>query len=486
MACKRTAGNDLNHENWNNKEPTEDAGTFRKASKEVLENRVVKAARRRLPLNSDGTKKNAFGTFTGFKTATSNSSPFSFLTNAKKDEDNESAVKMILNKNVTINGSSDSVEKKTDLRSKEGSPVKQDRVTPESVEDNTRIFKTSSTYYAKLKGLNVSVAQWIKSHVDSNPFCILTPIFKDYEKYLDEIEAERGHSEEEENVKESIRQSSDENNVKETSESKETKSENPVFKNTGTESSSVSSQWKVETSIFGSANNKSIFGNTGDGKGIFGNLNPQNNPFLSKPSNSSEDQPETDSQKSEEKSQQSNISQNSKVGSIFSFGQSSAASTASAGFSFGSSIPFSFGSQVIQPLHSEEVKESEDKEEDEEPPKPEFKRVTEEGAIYEQRCKVFVKKDSSYSDKGVGTLFLKPTPKGKTQLIVRANDSLGNLLINTLLTENIPTKRMTRNSVMMVCLPLPDAQPPPTLVLLRVKTTEDADALLEILEKHKK
>jgi nuclear pore complex protein Nup50 len=32
------------------------------------------------------------------------------------------------------------------------------------------------------------VSQWIKSHVDSNPFCILTPIFRDYERYLTEID----------------------------------------------------------------------------------------------------------------------------------------------------------------------------------------------------------------------------------------------------------------------------------------------------------
>jgi nuclear pore complex protein Nup50 len=38
-----------------------------------------------------------------------------------------------------------------------------------------------------LKNLNESVLAWIKSHVDKNPFCILTPVFKDYEKHLSEI-----------------------------------------------------------------------------------------------------------------------------------------------------------------------------------------------------------------------------------------------------------------------------------------------------------
>lgn len=106
--------------------------------------------------------------------------------------------------------------------------------------------------------------------------------------------------------------------------------------------------------------------------------------------------------------------------------------------------------------------------------------------IFFCRCKVFVKKDGNFTDRGVGMLFLKPTPNEKTQLLVRAETSLGNLLLNTLLTESIPTKRMNKNTIMLVCLPLPDSTPPPVPVLLRVKTDEDADKLLEALNKHKK
>ena len=81
---------------------------------------------------------------------------------------------------------------------------------------------------------------------------------------------------------------------------------------------------------------------------------------------------------------------------------------------------------------------------------------------------------------------MKPTPNEKMQLIVRANNSLGNILLNTLLNESIPLKRMNKNTVMMVCVPTPESQPPPTSVLLRVKTSEDADTLMETLEKNKK
>lgn len=53
MASKRTATSDLNHENWNKEEKKEDAGTFVKASEEVLEKRVIKTAKRRIANTGD-------------------------------------------------------------------------------------------------------------------------------------------------------------------------------------------------------------------------------------------------------------------------------------------------------------------------------------------------------------------------------------------------------------------------------------------------
>ena len=48
--------------------------------------------------------------------------------------------------------------------------------------------KKSSQYFQDLKNLNESVVAWIKQHVEKNPFCILTPVFSDYEKHLADIE----------------------------------------------------------------------------------------------------------------------------------------------------------------------------------------------------------------------------------------------------------------------------------------------------------
>lgn len=311
----------------------------------------------------------------------------------------------------------------------------------EKPQEKDKIFKKSTDYFAKLKGLNESVSQWIKSHVDSNPFCILTPIFRDYERYLKEIEAQHGDE--------------------------SSKTTEQVAKNT---LNSITSDKIIQPTveIESKEPKKSIFANkTPAAQSIFSHTIFNN----------------TKKDENEVKLDTKAASFPQTVPSTFSFGPSSTTSVTSASFSFGGGKPFTFGTSVVSSQNSETKDDNED---DDEPPKPEIKAVTEEGAIYEKRCKVFVKKDGTFGDRGVGVLFLKPTPNGKTQLIVRAQTALGNLLLNTLLTESIPTKRMNKNTVMLMCLPLPDSQPPPASILLRVKTSEDADSLLEALESNKK
>jgi hypothetical protein len=45
--AKRSATSELNHENWNEKEVPEEAGTFSKASPDVMQHRVIRSAKRR-------------------------------------------------------------------------------------------------------------------------------------------------------------------------------------------------------------------------------------------------------------------------------------------------------------------------------------------------------------------------------------------------------------------------------------------------------
>ena len=45
-----------------------------------------------------------------------------------------------------------------------------------------------SKYLEQLRSLNVSVSEWIAKHVQDNPFVDLTPIFRDYETHLKNID----------------------------------------------------------------------------------------------------------------------------------------------------------------------------------------------------------------------------------------------------------------------------------------------------------
>ncbi len=118
----------------------------------------------------------AFKGFAGFGSAKSSAAPsFSFGAGTNKPFSSISSV---------TNG-------KTDAQKDEKSEKTAAEAKQESSKPATNGFNTSSNrskYLQQLKGLNESVAKWIKQHVDGNPYCILSPIFTDYEKHLKEIE----------------------------------------------------------------------------------------------------------------------------------------------------------------------------------------------------------------------------------------------------------------------------------------------------------
>lgn len=295
-------------------------------------------------------------------------------------------------------------------------------------------------YYAKLKGLNESVSNWIKRHVDTNPLINLKPIFKDYEKYFDELEKGRNTS--------------------------------------STEVSKTSD----ESSVFKKELNSFVFKSTDDTKKDESEKVPQI--VFNKNTNVKDD---TTKQTATVSTTFNFNSEPTTTSSLFSFGCATTTSSTGTGFSFGttSTAPFTFTNVTQQPQTNSEGQT--DDQEDEEPPKVEFTPVVEQGHMYSVKCKVFVKNKDGFKDRGVGTLYLKEVPdSGKTQLIVRADTNLGNLLCNLILSQGIPTKRMGKKDVMLICLPTPESKPPPVATLLRVKSPEMADELLAALEKHKK
>ncbi|KAB0799432.1 hypothetical protein PPYR_05914 [Photinus pyralis] len=387
MAGKRIATSDLNHTNWEQEDEPEEAGSFSKASEDILKNRVIKIAKRRNPIgslaSSDDEKKTTFANFGGFikPSTTSNTQAFSFLANLQnKSEDHP--------KSNGLDGS------KTCNK-----PTEKMSIPP--VQSESENSGKPKEYYAKIKGLNQSVSKWIKQHVDTNPFLNLTPIFRDYEKYLEEIE--------------SLNMQCESNKTKETAK---------VFKAASCEKLPDASEKKTSLQ-FGATNSSTMTSN------------------------------------------------------LFTFGKSNVESSRT-GFIF-DNTPKPFA------MATEAQKEEANEEDEDNPPKVEFTPVVEEDHIYTVRCKVFVKKDEEFGDRGVGNLFLKPIPDSdKVQLIVRADTNLGNLLCNFILSKSIPTQRLGKKDVMLMCMPTPEHKPPPVPVLFRVKSSEQADELLKILDKHKK
>lgn len=69
MAGKRTAGYDLNADNWDKEDEPEERGVFATASQDELKNRVIKKARRKITGSSgndgEGPKMGAFSSFSG-------------------------------------------------------------------------------------------------------------------------------------------------------------------------------------------------------------------------------------------------------------------------------------------------------------------------------------------------------------------------------------------------------------------------------------
>ncbi|XP_068611183.1 nuclear pore complex protein Nup50 [Brachionichthys hirsutus] len=179
----------------------------------------------------------------------------------------------------------------------------------------------------------------------------------------------------------------------------------------------------------------------------------------------------------------------SAAGVTFNFGQKvdSSALGSKATPTTKQTTPFGSGSGTAPPEARPPAEEND--EESDEPPKPEVKEVKEEEAFYSKKCKLFYKKDSEFKEKGVGTLHLKLTEEGRTQMLVRADTNLGNILLNIMAQSSMPCSRVGKNNVMVVCVPNPpvDQQNPgsPAPLLIRLKTAEDADELHGILEEKK-
>merc|ERR1712059_180336 len=104
-------------------------------------------------------------------------------------------------------------------------------------------------------------------------------------------------------------------------------------------------------------------------------------------------------------------------------------------------------------------------------------------SLYSKKCKLFYKKGEAYVERGLGHIHLKQTEDGRLQVVVRADTSLGNILLNIVMSSNVPMQRQGKNNLLLVCVPNPPldskGEVEPIPFLIRVKTAEDADELKE-------
>lgn len=116
---------------------------------------------------------------------------------------------------------------------------------------------------------------------------------------------------------------------------------------------------------------------------------------------------------------------------------------------------------------------------------------SDDSALHTVRAKLFYKKESEYVEVGVGTLkvLTSASSKGFVQLLMRNDTSLGNVMLNVKLSGDMPLSK-SKKAVLVVC---PRPNPPlsalgdaPVTYLLRVKTDESAEQLMEVIKHNTK
>ena len=104
------------------------------------------------------------------------------------------------------------------------------------------------------------------------------------------------------------------------------------------------------------------------------------------------------------------------------------------------------------------------------------------------RCKLFYMKNKEFAEKGLGMLYLKKVADNdnKTQLVLRAETNLGNILLNIMLTKQMNLEKR-KNCVQFVCIPNPEIPGieagSPVTMLVKVKNVDQASILEDEMKK---
>ncbi|KAG5450938.1 Nuclear pore complex protein Nup50, variant 2 [Clonorchis sinensis] len=307
-------------------------------------------------------------------------------------------------------------------------------------------LKNETEYLKQLQILNQNLLDWIGKHIKDDPHCILSPVFQDYEKYLKEL--------------------------------------NEKFVPESPDKSFSKSDQEKPITITHPLNSNGL-----------GSTNPVSTIFPNKPAESDLNKVTTQATTFQPCVSTSSDGGTTKPAFSFSFPPISS-STSQPLFKFGPSIPCATPFVPASNASSVTTNPTDEDNEEYQPPKPVVREIKEEGSVFSVKCKLFYKLDSEWKERGVGNLFIKPISDGKFQLLVRADTNLGNILLNILMTKDIPVK-LQKNNLTLVCIPSPplplpqskqsgdDGNPKPIPMLLRVKSEESASELLKQFDKYR-
>merc|ERR1711981_1369675 len=344
----------------------------------------------------------------------------------------------------------------------------------------------SREFLSHLKQLNKQVTAWLKTHVDKNPYVFLSPVFKDYERHLKDLEKKFKPLESKQKPLLGAVFGSSETN-KNTEPVKFGTSSGFAFGSTGSADQAVSTNTKTTSGLaFGSSSSSSTSKKEEEEKSVKTTLISQPSSGFGITSENSESIPAksgiekpstgfsfaggaTDNKPSSQPSFTfgSSGSTESKPTPGFSFGSTTKSDDkpATGGFTFGS-----FGSSDTKPTGfsgfgtstfgatatsaTPEASKTDEADDEDQPPKVEVKEVLEDDAYFSVRCKLFYKKGKEFTEKGLGMLHLKKVDGGKTQLLVRAETNLGNILLNILVNDQMNIDKR-KNNIQFGCIPNP-------------------------------
>jgi hypothetical protein len=160
--------------------------------------------------------------------------------------------------------------------------------------------------------------------------------------------------------------------------------------------------------------------------------------------------------------------------------------SASTGFNFGTglsnfSTPLAAPTTIVTPA-------GDDDGENYEPPMVESVAVEEEGAVFSKPDIKFFEKamgSNKFDMKGKGTVYVKKLDNGKHQLIVRADNALGHLFMNVILTPSIPISVLKNKNVLIIAATENDGIKETVSHLIRLTNDSEAQALADKLNAFK-